>query len=116
MINPGGTSTKVALFEDEREVFLENVRHPADELSRFLLIRGVSFPSLKYYHETDSIDVMEKPMDDATSYLLNLLDKEDNTDTGVLTGPEDCWQFSVIIYAGGLMARSASRDIRRLLD
>lgn len=87
-----------------------------DDLARFLLIRGVSFPSLKYQNETDSLDVVEKPINEATNRLLAKLDKEDNSDTGVLVGPEDCWQLSVIIYAGGLMNRSASRDIRRLLD
>ncbi len=87
-----------------------------DDLARFLLIRGVSFPSLKYQNETDSLDLVEKPLKDATNRLLTKLDKEDNSDTGVLVGPEDCWQFSVIIYAGGLMNRSATRDIRRILD
>lgn len=96
--------------------FLKDLGVDEDELSRFLLIRGVSFPSLKYRHETDSISVLEKPLDDATKYILEKLDKENNTDTGLLVGPEDCWQLSVIIYAGGLMSRSASRDINRLTD
>ena len=32
-VNPGSTSTKIALFEDEREVFAEKIRHPVEELS-----------------------------------------------------------------------------------
>ena len=96
--------------------FLKDLGMDEDDLARFLLIRGVSFPFLKYRNETDSLDVVEKPLSEATNRLLAKLDKEDNSDTGVLVGPEDCWQFSVIIYAGGLMNRSASRDIRRLLD
>ena len=35
VINPGGTSTRVSLYEDENEVFTENVRHPAEEIDRF---------------------------------------------------------------------------------
>jgi butyrate kinase len=35
VINPGGTSTKVALFAGEREQFIENVRHPAADLAGF---------------------------------------------------------------------------------
>jgi len=35
VINPGGTSTKIALFSREREEFSIDVRHPAEELSRF---------------------------------------------------------------------------------
>lgn len=34
-INPGSTSTKVALFENDRTVFSANVAHDAQELSRF---------------------------------------------------------------------------------
>ncbi len=34
-INPGSTSTKIAVFEDEREVFVENLSHSNEELSPF---------------------------------------------------------------------------------
>ncbi|MPM10195.1 putative butyrate kinase 2 [bioreactor metagenome] len=34
-INPGGTSTKIAVFEDETQVFKTNVVHTADELIPF---------------------------------------------------------------------------------
>ena len=35
VINPGATSTKVALYEDEAPVFVEVIRHSGEELSRF---------------------------------------------------------------------------------
>lgn len=35
VINPGGTSTKIACFEGEREVFSQDIRHELDELKRF---------------------------------------------------------------------------------
>ncbi|MGI9952760.1 butyrate kinase [Moorellaceae bacterium AZ2] len=35
VLNPGSTSTKIALFEDEREVFRKEIEHPSQELSRF---------------------------------------------------------------------------------
>ena len=31
-INPGSTSTKIALFEDDQMVFSRNVSHDAEEL------------------------------------------------------------------------------------
>ncbi len=34
-INPGGTSTKIGFFEDEKEVFVERIDHSAEELSKF---------------------------------------------------------------------------------
>lgn len=38
-INPGSTSTKIALFEDDRMVFSRNVSHDAEELKKFKEIR-----------------------------------------------------------------------------
>lgn len=32
-VNPGSTSTKVALFEDEKQIFKTNIKHSADELA-----------------------------------------------------------------------------------
>ena len=34
-INPGSTSTKVALYEDENEVFTESITHTAEDLDKF---------------------------------------------------------------------------------
>lgn len=34
-INPGSTSTKIALYEDETPVFVESIRHSADEIAQF---------------------------------------------------------------------------------
>ncbi|MBN1756466.1 butyrate kinase [bacterium] len=34
-INPGATSTKVGLFDDNREIFSENIKHHGEDLSRF---------------------------------------------------------------------------------
>ncbi|MBW2276542.1 MAG: butyrate kinase [Deltaproteobacteria bacterium] len=35
VINPGGTSTKIAVYAPEREEFSIDIRHPRDELARF---------------------------------------------------------------------------------
>jgi len=35
IINPGSTSTKIAVYEDEREVLSENISHSAEELAPF---------------------------------------------------------------------------------
>lgn len=34
-INPGSTSTKVALFEDENQVFKKNIKHSTEELAPY---------------------------------------------------------------------------------
>lgn len=34
-INPGSTSTKIAMFEGDKEVFSKNVSHDASELKKY---------------------------------------------------------------------------------
>ena len=34
-VNPGSTSTKVALFIDQKEVFKKNIKHSAEEIAKF---------------------------------------------------------------------------------
>lgn len=34
-INPGSTSTKIAVFEDEKQVFIKNIKHSAEEIGKF---------------------------------------------------------------------------------
>lgn len=35
VINPGSTSTKVSVYEDEKEIFKETLRHSVEEISKF---------------------------------------------------------------------------------
>ncbi|MHC1685676.1 MAG: butyrate kinase [Clostridiaceae bacterium] len=35
IINPGSTSTKIAVFEDEKEVLVETLRHSAEEIGKY---------------------------------------------------------------------------------
>ena len=34
-INPGSTSTKIAIFEDENQIFIKTIRHSAEEISSY---------------------------------------------------------------------------------
>ena len=34
-INPGSTSTKIAVYEGEQQIFLKNIKHPAEEIEKF---------------------------------------------------------------------------------
>lgn len=37
-INPGSTSTKIAVFDDTTPVFVENIKHSVEDLKPFLLV------------------------------------------------------------------------------
>ena len=38
IINPGSTSTKVGVFEDETLLFEETLRHPTEEIAKYASI------------------------------------------------------------------------------
>lgn len=82
----------------------------------FLLVRGVSVPSFKYNNRTSTIDIYEGKLKDAIEHYMDFLQQRENVDTGLITGPEDCWQFSVLIFVCSQIAKNAETDIKKLLD
>jgi len=85
-----------------------------EDLRAFFLIRGVRFPSMKYSHTTHHLDVFEGRLEGAVRHYLEQLQKKEDVLTGLFSGPEDCWQFSVLIFVCSQIARSAGNDLRNL--
>jgi hypothetical protein len=85
-------------------------------LTSFLLVRGVSFPSLKYSNKTGYLDIYEGNINRAKQHFGNELQRKEDVVTTLLLGPEDCWQFSLLILIMGQVGRCAEGDIRRILD
>jgi hypothetical protein len=87
-----------------------------DMIANFLLVRGVKFPSLQYNNRTYSLDIFEDRLQKAIEYYNDKLQREENVNTGLMIGPEDCWQFSVLIFVCTQVIRSTDGDIKKLLD
>ena len=84
IINPGSTSTKIGVYQDEKEVFVKTLRHSSEEIgsyesiySQFLFRKEIIVKAL----EENNIDLKElsaivgrggmlKPMEGGT-YLVN---------------------------------------------
>jgi len=96
-------------FESEDETAFD-----AEALVNFLLVRGVRFPSMKYNNKTFSLDVYEGKLKQAIEHFKRSLEKEENLTTGLVMGPEDCWQFSIMIFIMSQVLKQADRDIRDL--
>src|SRR3989338_3987762 len=82
----------------------------------FLLVRGVQFPGMKYNNQNHSIDVYEGGLSKAIEHHKMMLQRHENVHTGLIAGPEDCWQFSVLLFVCSQIIRSADSDIKRLMD
>ena len=96
--------------------FEKDFSEDENSLINFLLVRGVTFPSLKYNNKTISLDIYEGKLKDAIGFHLEALQQEENVNTGLITGPEDCWQFSVLIFIASQIAKNADTDVKRLLE
>ena len=91
-------------------------RYDADLFMQFLMVRGVRFPSLQYHNLTYSLALHDGRLQEAIDDYKKQLQQEENVSTGLVIGPEDCWQFSILIFVGSQILRSADGDIERLLN
>ena len=82
----------------------------------FLMVRGITLPSMKYDNKISSLNVFEGKMDDAIGFYGNRLQREENTSAGLICGPDDVWQLSLLIFVCSQIAKNSSTDIKRLLD
>ena len=87
-----------------------------DALTTFLLVRGIQFPSLRYRHELSTLDLFEASLPKAVKHFTQQLAAAEDTATGLVVGPEDAWQFSLVLLVGALVVRSAQGDLRRILE
>jgi len=87
-----------------------------DMITNFLLVRGVTFPSMKYNNKTQSLDIYDGHIEKAVPHYRDMLQRREDVHSGLIVGPEDCWQFSVLIFICTQIARSANADIRKLLE
>jgi len=95
----------------------ETTLHLSDEaLATFLLVRGVQFPSLKYRHQLSSLDLIEGSLHQSIRQWTDQLAAAEDVKTGLVIGPEEAWQFSILLLVGVLVVRSAEGDLRRILD
>jgi len=82
----------------------------------FLIVRGISIPSLRYDNKTSSLDVYEGKLSQAIKHYEQTLQQKEDVRTGLVAGPEDCWQFSILIFICSQVIKNADQDIRRLLE
>lgn len=98
-------------FDFEKELHFNQ-----DTITNFLLIRGIRFPSLKYSHEVVSLDIFEGHIQKAIAKFSDELARREDVDAGLITGPDDCWLFSALLFVCTQVIRSAPNDIRKLYD
>ncbi len=87
-----------------------------NSLVNYLLIRGVTLPSMRYDNSTSVLNVFEGKLSAAIKHYQDLFAQEENVSTGLIAGPEDCWQFSLLIFICSQVMRNAETDFKKLFD
>ena len=87
-----------------------------DSLVNFLIVRGITLPSMRYDNKTNSLDVFEGKLSDAIKHYEKNLQRKENVKTGLIAGPEDCWQISLLIFICSQILKDVNSDIKKLLD
>ena len=98
-------------FEFEKE--LETTE---DTITNLFLVRGIHFPSYRYNNKVQSLDLYEGSLKSAETKYKGRLQKKEDVHTGLVMGPEDCWQLSVLIFILTMVAKSADRDLKNILE
>lgn len=96
--------------------FKKDLKVEDEAVVNFLMMRGISFPSLKYSNQTYSLKVCRGPLKAVSERYSRKLQRSEDTTTGLILAPEDCWQFSILIYVATMVVRSAPHDIKKLLE
>ena len=93
VLNPGSTSTKVALYEDDKRIFSESINHPASDLSVFSNIVD-QLP----YRKRIIVEMLENKGVDTS-----LVDAFSAICTGLLPMPGGVFEVNDRMYADGLV-------------
>ncbi len=96
--------------------FKENFDVEHGTMQMFFLMRGIRFPSLKYNNTVDKLSLEEASLSKTAEKYRKGLERRENVNTALLIGPEDCWQFSVLLYMASLVGRCARTDIINLME
>lgn len=129
-INEGDTVVRKGIINVEKPALIVPPNNPQfqgfefegdrgveqNSLINFLIVRGITVPSFRYDNKTNSLDIYEDKLSGTIKHYKDLLQQKEDVETGLLIGPEDCWQFSLLIFICTQIARNIDQDIRKLLD
>lgn len=96
--------------------FQEDLDLDQGAIQMFFFMRGIRFPSLKYNNTIDNLDLDELSLAKSAAKHKKKMEREENVNTVLILGPEECWQFSILIYMASLVGRCARTDIMNLMD
>ena len=96
--------------------FEEDLNVNDDSMRSFLLMRGISLPSLKYSNNTYAVDIFEGSLSAAIEHYKHLLQQQEDIRLGLIIGPDEAWKLSLVIYVASMVSKSAQNDLKAFLE
>ncbi|MDD4957318.1 MAG: hypothetical protein PHH49_07210 [Candidatus Omnitrophica bacterium] len=129
-VNPGNTVVRKGKVIIEKPLILlpedlpqfdgfnieEELEIEQGAMQMFFMMRGIRFPSLKYNNSIEKLDLEERSLAKTAEKYKRQLERQENVNVALILGPEECWQFSILIYMAALVGRCARNDIMNLMD
>jgi len=124
-INAGDTIVRRGEIQTERPAIVLG----GNEQSRFkgfeedgheglqvLFMRAFRMPNLSVQNQAMRLEVISRELEAIGEDFMNDLDRENDSRTAVIQGPEDLWGLSLLIYAGEMTRRSAPGNLKDLME
>lgn len=78
--------------------------------------RAFQVPAMSYKNAHSSLDIVAKPLSQVTDDIFEDMEKSGDSRSALLSGPEDLWHISLLLYAAEMTHRSAGANIREMLE
>jgi hypothetical protein len=106
-----------AIFLFQRPMQFEGFEGDAGETRDLLMAlgRAAHFPPGRYSNIDTHLEVFEGALGSALEHYERVLEIDEDVLTGLLTGPVDLWQLSLLVYAGAMIAQNATHDMHDLI-
>lgn len=81
-----------------------------------VLGRVFHLSGLHYKHEGNQLEVVTKEMNRVIDEYQTELDQSHNHRTAIISGPEDCWALSLVVYASKMTQKSAESNMNDIMQ
>jgi hypothetical protein len=109
------TEKPAILFGGDQQSHFEGFEEEGHEELRVLFMRAFKMPNLNVQNQDMHLDVVSKELEELGDQFMNDLDRENDSRTAVIRGPEDLWGISLLIYAGEMTRRSAPGNMKEIM-
>lgn len=110
------TEKPAIVFGGDQQSRFEGFEEEGHEELKLLFMRAFRMPNLNVHNQDMHLEVVSKELEALGDKFMHELDRENDSRTAVIRGPEDLWGISLLIYAGEMTRRSAPGNMKDIME